>query len=406
MESFNKIFLSIITGFFLFLAGSVSLNSFSSNQTDKINYKDSVSVATFSVVGDLMCHSVQYKYALTDSGYDFSNNYKVIKSFLSSADFTIGNLETVLAGKKRGFSGYPNFNTPDEYLDALKQAGFDFLVTANNHSLDKGESGLIRTINKIDTIGLSQTGTFRSQEERDSIKVFNSNDISFVLLAYTYGTNGISVPKGKNYLVNLIDTSLIKNDIQKAKDKNVDLIFVYYHFGNEYDREPSAYQTELVKQTIKFGADIILGSHPHVPQTVEFFKTNKDANLDSGFVAYSLGNFISNQRWRYSDGGPILNFTIVKDKLRDTIFVKDINIVPTWVFKGKINDDLQYVIIPSDSSVLEGQYSFLTSNDQKLFKQSYKDILEVMSRRTNRIKFYSPNENLKSFLKFMPFVLY
>lgn len=399
-----KISLLLLFAVVIFLSTAAQLNSYADK--DKIGkiFRDSISVVNFSVVGDLMCSSVQYGYAETDSGYDFSANYKYITPFLNKVDFTIGNLETTLAGEKVGFSGYPLFNTPDEYLDAVKNAGFDFLVTSNNHSLDKWEKGLKRTINKIKEAGLGHTGTFRSQSERDSLVINEINGITFTILAYSYGTNGIPVPEGKGYLVNLIAYPPIKADIKKAKEADVDLIIVYYHFGEEYNRKPSYLQENLVKETIGFGADIILGSHPHVPQPIEFFKT-EGANIDSGFVAYSLGNFISNQRWRHSDGGPILNFSIVKDRFRDSLYVNEISVVPTWVFKGKINEDNKYMILPSDSVLSENQYDFMTKKDREWYTRSYLDLIEVMSNRSSRIKFYSPSRELRNFFSKSTLVL-
>ena len=393
---FNITFIFIF-GILSFFLAQTKMNFSQNANNNSFAFRDSVNILNFTFVGDLMCHSVQYKYAATDSGYDFTENYQIIKPFLSQSDFTVGNLETVLAGEKRGYSGYPTFNSPDEYLYALKDAGFDMLLTANNHSLDKGKKGLLRTIDKIDEAGLFHTGTFKSQEERDSLQIIEVNGIRFAVFSYSYGTNGIPVPEGEAYLINLIDYPTIESDIKKAKQANVDLIIVYYHFGEEYNSEPSYLQENLVRETIGFGADIIIGSHPHVPQPIEFFKTN-NANLVSGFVAYSLGNFISNQRWRYSDGGPILNFQIVKDNLRDSIYLNEISVIPTWVFKGKNSGGLDYIILPSDSTMASANYKFMTEKDKSLFVQSYKDILEIMSSRSKRIKFYSPSFELKKYL--------
>lgn len=394
----NKFFSIFLLCGILILFISEALVPSTNDKVDQINIKDSVTIVNFSVVGDLMCHSVQYKYAKSDSGYDFSENFEIIKPFLKDADFTFGNLETVLAGEKVGYSGYPLFNSPDEYLYAIKDAGFDLLVTANNHSLDKGKKGLLRTIEQIKESGIYHTGTFSSQFERDSIIIYEAKGLRFALLAYSYGTNGMQIPKGEQYLINLIDTTLIKNDIQKAKNLFPDLVLVYFHFGDEYKTKPSLYQQDIVNKTISYGADIIIGSHPHVPQPIEFFKTN-NGNLDSGFVAYSLGNFISNQRWRYSDSGPILNFSIVKNNLDKSIHLHEIKVIPTWVFKGKRNENLDYVIIPSDSVINKDLYPFMTENDWSAFKQSYYDIVEILSSISNKIKFYSPYSEFLDYLK-------
>lgn len=377
----------------LFLGLSLNLYSGIKENKNK-NSKDSISTVKFSIVGDLMCHSPQFEYARTDSGFDFSSNYRYIKSFLRKSDFVIGNLETVLAGENRRYSGYPLFNTPDEFILALKEAGFNLLTTSNNHSLDKHKKGLIRTIDKIREKGFYHSGTYKSQQERDSIEVIKINSITFTILSYSYGTNGIPVPKGEEYLVNIINEELIKADIKQAKNQNIDLILVYYHFGDEYQSEPSEYQQDIVKKTIEYGADIILGGHPHVVQPVEFYKTN-NGNLDTGFVAYSLGNFISNQRWRYSDGGPVLNFSVTKNLSNDSIYIEQLEIVPTWVFKGETECGKKYIIVPSDSIDSFYRYPFLTELDKKKIKQSYRDVVEIMSSRSDKIKFYSPASELK-----------
>ena len=195
---------------------------------------DSTTTATISFVGDLMCHSTQFKYAmLRDSTYNFKPVYRYVKDYLNQADLTVGNLETVLGGDSTNYSGYPLFNSPDEYLTALKYAGFDLLITANNHSLDMGEYGIRRTIEQIKKNKMLYSGTSLTKSERDSVKLIDLNGIKLSLLSYTYGTNGNIIPKGKEYLVNRINFNKIKNDIQKSEENEADMIIVYYHFGEE-----------------------------------------------------------------------------------------------------------------------------------------------------------------------------
>lgn len=360
------------------------------NQTDELDDKtpiktDSVSIVKINLVGDLMCHSVQFNYARKKGDkFNFDGVFREVRDYLSSADFTIGNFETVLAGKERRYSGFPYFNAPDEFLEAIKNTGFDLLITANNHAIDKGEYGLKRTILKMDEIKIHRTGTFLSQADRDSIRVYNIKDIKLAVLAFTYGTNGIPVPKEKNYLINLIDKELLKHDILDAKEIS-DIVLIFFHFGNEYEHEPNSFQKDIVKFTIESGADIIIGSHPHAIQPVNYFKTN-NGKLDSGFVAYSLGNFLSNQRWRYSDAGVILQLEISKKKTTDSVYLKNVSYLPTWVFKGKTDNGREYIILPTDLSNFDPTRYYLTGRDSSLMNQAHKDTKSILTRYNTKIE--------------------
>ena len=309
---------------------------------------DSIRTVSITLTGDLMCHSTQFNYAhVKDDSFDFRGVFREVKKYLSSSDITIGNFETVLGGKEKRYSGYPFFNAPDDFLYAIKDAGLNFLVTANNHALDQGEKGIRRTIEKLGGSGINHTGTFLSERDRDSIRIIDVNDIKIAIVAYSYSTNGVTIPKRKNYLINLIDYKLIKKDIRKARETGADIILVFYHFGDEYEREPNAFQKEVVNETIRLGADIIIGSHPHVVQPVDYFATNS-GSLDTGFVAYSLGNFVSNQRWRFSDSGIILKIELTKNLNKNHIKISKVNFIPTWVFRGQIKEKKAHIILPTN----------------------------------------------------------
>lgn len=358
-------------------------NKFETQDELNVIVPDSTVTVTVSFVGDLMCHSTQFNYAKVENdSFDFRPVYREIKNVLAYADFTIGNLETVTAGRSAGYSGYPFFNSPDDFIVALKDAGFDLLITSNNHSLDKGEKGVLRTIEQIKLNNLQYTGTFNSESDRDSIRVVDLNGIKIAILSYTYGTNGIPKPKGKDYIVNLIDYSLIESDIKKART-NTELVLVYFHFGEEYQRLPNQYQKEVVEKTINSGADVIIGSHPHVIQPVEYFKTS-GAKLDTGFVAYSLGNFISNQRWRYSDAGLILNINLTKNFTTDSIFISGVNYVPTWVFRGNTDAGREYIILPSQNYD-DTTYHYLSQVDRNLMKEAFNDTRSIITEYSDRI---------------------
>lgn len=338
--------------------------------------KDSVTTASVVVVGDLMCHSVQFNYARKENAtFDFKPVYRYVQDIISSADFAFGNLETVTAGAEKGYSGYPHFNSPAEYVEALKSAGFDLLTTSNNHSMDMGETGILKTIQNINSLGLGYNGTFTSQSDRDSIRLFDLNGIRIAFIAYSYGTNGIEVAKEKSYMINIIDTMLVKKDIQQAEMSNPDIILVHYHFGEEYSRNYSVAQQKLIEKTIEYGADIIIGGHPHVLQPAEFIKGNN--NLDSVFVIYSMGNFISNQRDRFRDAGIILRLNFNKNISTGKVRLDSVNFTPTWVYKGKTINGNEYVVIPYGAhNTADIEFS---KEDEAKKNQAFEDTKSMLS---------------------------
>ncbi len=213
------------------------------------------------------------------------------------------------------------------------------------------------------------------------------NSIKIAILAYSEHTNGVSIPKGKDFVINLIDEGLIKKDIAKARSKNVDVVLVHLHYGTEYSREPSDYQKEVVQNIIEAGADIIIGGHPHVIEPSEYFKTNH-TKMDTGFVAYSMGNFISNQRWRYSDAGVILNIQVSKNIFTDSVFISDVNYLPTWVFKGQTEKGREYIILPSTIDQNDSTYYYLTEKDKQLMTESFSDTKEIITKYNSKINLF------------------
>ncbi len=370
---------------------TVKSKSFFNPHGNKIE-KDSLVTISISAVGDLMCHSPQFQYARVNAdSFDFNPEFNYIKQYLINSDFVFGNLETVAAGKSFNYSGYPAFNSPDDFIKAIRAAGFTMLVTSNNHAFDRGANGVLRTISVIKKTGLDYDGTFSSQRDRDSIRIFNLKGIKVAFLAYTYGVNGNYIPKGKSYLINLIDTTLIKHDINSARKAGTDIVLVYFHFGTQYKRSPDEFQKQIVDKTIKYGADIIIGSHPHVIEPAAFFKT-QDAKLDTGFVAYSLGNFVSNQRWRYADAGVILKIFLTKNIKTDSIFINKVTYLPTWVFKGLVNGKNEFNVLPAQDAFEQDCPSFLSQGDKLKMQQAFEDTRETMNTFSTRIEIDS---NLK-----------
>ncbi|MFA7228475.1 MAG: CapA family protein [Melioribacteraceae bacterium] len=340
---------------------------------------DSLQTITLSFVGDLMCHTPQMEYSRTaQDSFDFTPSFREVKNKLSEADLTIGNLETTISGKEERYSGYPLFNSPDEYLSALKESGFDILITANNHTIDRGTKGALRTIEKIKQFGMESVGTFNSSKNRDSIRIVEIKGIRLAFLAYTYGLNGNFLPQKEKFLVNLIDTNLIKSDIARARSGDADVILVYFHFGTENRRMPDMYQRQVVQFTIESGADLIIGSHPHVIQPVEYFTSTKN-RIGKGIVAYSLGNFISNQRWRFSDAGVILTISLSKYLPKGEVKLNGITFQPTWVYKGEMGNRKEFLVLPADSSASK-RYSMLNEKDRFKMNQASNDLLKVFKK--------------------------
>ena len=308
--------------------------------------------ATISAVGDLMVHTWQMRdaYDKETGEYDFSNDFEMITKYLETSDFRIGNLETVFGGAEIGYSDFPMFNTPDSFGQAIKEAGFDLLTTANNHSLDKKEAGLLRTLDILDEFGIDHMGTYRSQQERDSFVIKDINGIRTAFLSYTYGTNGLPVPAGKDYLINLMNRDLIRADLEAVKALEPDVIIVMPHMGNEYELKPKQVFIDWIDFMIECGADIVLASHPHVLQPMEV-KEHIDENGDSRkvFVAYSLGNFISSQRTQPRDVGIIVNITLAKTG-DERAEIDMVEYIPTWVqFTNQAGQDYVRVLGVADA---------------------------------------------------------
>lgn len=255
-------------------------------------------------VGDAMMHQAQIEAARReDAAYDFSEYFASVDSYFKSADYAVANLETPVSDAP--FSGYPCFNAPAEYLDALHNAGFDLLLTANNHTLDRRDKGVAKTIENLDKRKISHIGTYINDSSRRASLPFirNINGIKTAFLNYTYGTNGIA--PGPTIKVDYIDTLLIRNDVNQARQAGAEIIFACVHWGNEYQLTPHPAQKKLAEFLFDTGVDAVIGGHPHVVQPFEF--------SDGKLLVYSLGNFISNMKTRDTRGGAVVKVSLRRD---------------------------------------------------------------------------------------------
>lgn len=329
--------------------------------------------------GDLMFHIPQIKSAERENGtYDFSSPFMYIKEYIQQADIAIANLETVIARDGEALRGFPRFNSPDEILDAIKDTGFDILVTANNHTLDRGRSGIENTIDQIESRGLDYIGT--SKAERRDFLIVEKEDIKIAFLAYTFGLNGLDslLTQGElDSMVNLIDQDRIALSIKKAEADGAEITIVYLHWGNEYQRVASQDQHDLARVLVENGADLVLGSHPHVVQGFE----TVEANGNRALVVYSMGNLISNQRYEtmgvsYTEDGLIISAEIEKNGSTGEVTVKEIIPIATWVDRYESEGRYEYRIIPS-ADYLEGKLPLkLPDIKDERVEKSYRDTME------------------------------
>lgn len=387
----------------LFLIVAISDGFFASASEPQTNYntsvpaeKDSLVTVTITFAGDLMCHSPQFNNARQSDGtYNFNPSWDAIKPFLSAADFTIGNLETTCAGSASGFSGYPAFNTPDEYIAALKYAGFDMLATSNNHSMDTGEKGLERTIGIIKQNGLAYTGTFLSQADRDSIRIVNLKGLKVAVLNYTYGTNGAYPSAEHAYKLNVFDSTLVKNDMAAARKNGAEIVLVFYHWGVEYRADPMwPKQDSMMQCAIHSGADLIIGSHPHVVGPVTFFK-GEGSKLDSGLVAWTMGNFISNQSKRYQDAGLVLTVELTKNVNTGAVSISKTSYMPTWVYRGSDPSNKNYVVMPANILTTGDSVPSWIREDSKLkMNEAFSDTKAMVTRYSNKPEIMQVNKTI------------
>lgn len=280
-------------------------------------------VSTLAVCGDVMTHLPLTRDAWdeTQQRYDYGRIMAAAAPYVAAADYAVANLETTMAGGP-SYSGYPAFNAPDDLAASLKDVGFDLLLTANNHCMDKGNSGLRRTLDVLDEAGLAHVGTSRTQEEYDNhCYVADVGGISVAFLGYTYGTNGLPLPSDAPYAVNLFNTDYLTTlstpdsgkllaDLAAARALEPDLVAVMIHWGVEYQTSSNHYQDEIAELLLENGADIVLGGHSHVPQPMEL-RTRADGS--TGFVCYSLGNFVSTQNDRLTDLTAVLTLELTRD---------------------------------------------------------------------------------------------
>lgn len=344
-----------------------------------------------TAVGDIMVHYPQLVAQKTGEGtYDFTDNFLFIKDIIKESDLSFANLETTILASKKP-STYPRFNSPPELLDAIKDTGFDIISTINNHTLDNGKAGVLATLKELESRGFTSVGTSKNKNDA-KYTVQTVKDIKIGITAFTCGFFNSSGPylnnnpsEGIGNQLNIIDTTnvtssfeKIKVQIDKMKEEGSEFITVVLHWGTEYQKEPNSYQKKLAQKLIDEGVDLILGSHPHLVQSMEFLESTDGKH--QGLVAYSMGNFLSNQRFdileiKGTETGMVARVTLEKDE-KGNVEIKKAEFVPTWISLTGIEEDADYKILPIGTDYKQTAEKY--EADEKSVKESLEWLRSVM----------------------------
>ncbi len=354
------------------------VETLSTNNTSKI---------TINAIGDIMAHTPQLnaQHDPKTNTYSFDNNYKYVSSYIKEADLSIANLETTLAGDGIPYSSYPTFNTPDALADALKNAGVDIISTINNHTFDKGDLGVERTLDVLKSKNFSTIGTISKLGDENYL-IKEVNGISLGITSFSYGDikentkflNGIKVSDKSKDKLNVFDSSDVNNAFNTINNtlKNIshtDIQILVIHWGDEYKRIPNQFQHDLAQKLSDIGVDIIIGSHPHVIQPMEMNELPDGGNC---FLVYSLGNFISNMKTTDTRGGALVSVTLSRDKSGKAV-VKDASYRLVFTVPG--NKSQNFKLVPVEEYV-SGQWT----QHCRAFEKSAENIFKKYNRNVER----------------------
>ncbi|MDD5570695.1 MAG: CapA family protein [Bacteroidales bacterium] len=328
--------------------------------------------------GDVMQHMPQV-YSAYDSSSKTFNYYKCfqfIKPILERSDIAVVNFESTLGGTP--YTGYPQFSSPDELAKTLKDIGFKILLTANNHCLDKSRYGLQRTIKVMDSLKIGHAGTYidSTSKEQNYPMILNVKGIKIALFNCTSATNGLTAVSPN--IVNYIDTNEIKKDIYKIQQSKPDFMIMTVHWGNEYEQTPDGTQKKFTEFCFRNGIDLIIGSHPHVLQPIKEIQANYQNKQKNSLVYYSLGNFVSNQRERYKNGGIIAEVNIKKDLKKDSTYISTYGYYPTYVHKEFIGNKTNFYILPVKNLQKDTINLKFSPSDKKQLETFIKDTRELL----------------------------
>lgn len=354
-----------------------------SKEEKKNNTTDVEREVNISATGDIIYHLITYKnnYNEAEQKYDFSSFYDKMKPYINSSDIMVGNYETT-TNPSLAYSGFPRFNTPKESVEYLKKAGFDVLSTVNNHCIDTGVDGIISTIDEMDKNNIAHFGTYKENTDRGII--IEKNNIKIGFLGYSENFNGLDVllPENKKYMISPFNLDTIKNDIDILNKKGANFIVVYPHWGNEYNFNISEFQKNMNDELLKAGADVVLGSHPHVLQPVKY----DEINNKKVFTIYSMGNSISNQRREFMtkkgvETGVFVNLKIKKKDSEKKARLENVELIPTYVnrYMGEHGKYIYEVVALKD--LLEGGVYRENLDEQSKIRvdENYNNAVQILN---------------------------
>ncbi len=390
-------FLSILILFQANFLSCQNINSKEQVSNDSENLKPAQDSITKEIsllfLGDIMQHDLQIQsaYNAKTKKYDFSSQFEHIQPIIKNADVVIGNLEVTFSGKP--YKGYPRFSSPDQLAFDIKNAGIDYLVTANNHIYDYGLKGFYKTLNVLDSADIVHTGTFRNEADKQKRQpmVIEENGFKIALLNYTYEVNG-GVYSSK-ILINEIDKTEIEKDLLETSKTDYDAIIVFFHWGKEYQRTSNSGQKELAKLCFENGANMVIGSHPHVIQEMEKYRyKNKYGKEKDVLVAYSLGNYVSNYgTWRYCDGGAMISMKL-QQTVSGEIKIKNPGHYLIWVYRPKKtkNGKLRnYYVLPVSQFEKDERLGDAYLKQMKLFINDSRSLLKKNNKNIPEYLFNS-----------------
>lgn len=348
---------------------------------------------TIAAVGDVLPHiGILSSARDANTGkYDFWPIFRPIAPYLANADYTVVNLETRLAGPSTGYTGYPMFNSPIELAQTLKKSGVDLCATANNHTMDRGWPGIVGTLDRLDQVGLAHVGTYRSMAEKRIPLVVDINGIKVGFLNYATWLNGFDPPKDQAaYAINILDVDKVAAEAMLARTYGAEVVIAILHYGNQYERQPSADQIKVSQGTVDYdgllsrGVDVIIGAHPHMVQPIAHSLQYAAWKANDTYVAYSLGNFVSAQRKRYTDSGLIAYVHIQKTGLR--VNVTGVSYLPVYVQRSVAQYPVRYRILPVLPGLDPGSDVPISLADNQRMDQVWEELGAML---------YRPDENIK-----------
>lgn len=328
---------------------------------------------TLTATGDCLMHNTQIASGREpDASYNFASFFSEVEDLIKEGDYTSVCFEAPMAGKEAEYTGYPLFNSPDEIVYTFKKAGFDLIVTANNHIMDRGYEGALRTMEVIERAGLDYAGTYKTKEASENFLIKDIKGVKVGYIAYTYSTNGIPVPEEHDYFLNYIDEDKILSDIERLRPK-VDILILVLHWGVEYSPHPTQEQRIMARKFLEKGADVILGSHPHVIQPMEVM----DIDGKDKVVFYSMGNFISHQRGVERNSGIVVKLKFTKDMQQDITILEEASYTPTFSHSYYDNGRLRFRVVPVKKTIEK-----IVSGEEPYLDETYIPVLEGVLNAT------------------------